>query len=165
MRYRAPQAAALALLFAAVACSDAPTGATATGPDANDPLSPSLSAQVEDAPGAAEPIPFSNTFPGVDACTGEPHTVTISGIIWLHRLPNGDQVVRWDRTITTDTGYEGHGVRTVVNNGNVFKLTNNDVVSHPDGRKFLAHGVMVVDLTTAPPTARVSMGGFTCISS
>lgn len=47
-------------------------------------------------------------------------------------------------TITTDTGYEGRGVRTVVINRNVRKLTNNDIVSHPDGRTFLAHGVMVV---------------------
>lgn len=74
-------------------------------------------------------------------------------------------MVRWDRTITTDTGYEGRGVRTVVNNGKVFKLTNNDIVSHPDGRAFLAHGVMVIDLTTEPPAARAEMGGFSCIRS
>lgn len=166
MRHRATLATTIALLFGAgAACSDAPTGPAATDAGLDDALSPGVSAQLQDAPGAPEPIEFSNTFPGEDACTGEPQITTIAGTIWVHQLPNGNQVVRWDRTITTDTGYEGHGVRTEVNNGNVYKLSNNDIVSHPDGRRFLAHGVMVVDLTTSPPTARVSMGGFTCLSS
>ncbi|MDX1566274.1 MAG: hypothetical protein R3223_00640 [Longimicrobiales bacterium] len=119
------------------------------------------------APGAREPITFSNTFPGVDPCSpaGDPeqHMTTISGTIWIQDLPGGNRVAHWERTITTDSGYEGRGRRTVVTNGGIFKLTNMDVVSHPDGRRFLARGVRVVDLTTDPATTRVARGEFICI--
>lgn len=164
---------AFALSFLLVGCGDAtptdpaPDRGQGSADARGNALNPTARADAPtpaiDAPGAPTPIHFSNTFPGQDACTGEPQVVTISGVIWLHELSGGVRLLRWERTITTDTGYEGRGVRTVVDNGNVFKLTNNDVVSHPDGRKFLAHGVMVLDLSAEPPSPRVEMGGFRCI--
>ena len=57
MRCRAHTIAAHALLFAVVACSDAPTGPAADA-DSGDALSPDLSAQVQEAAGAPEPIQF-----------------------------------------------------------------------------------------------------------
>lgn len=166
-------AVVLAAAFAITACdAPAPTGpaSSATSAAAATPSGATLSSPtmtMADAPGAREPITFSNTFPGDDPCTPtydpEEHTTTISGTIWIQNLPSGDRVIHWERTITTDSGYEGHGRRTVVTNGNVFKLTNMDVVSHPDGRTFLARGVRVVDLTTDPATTRVERGEFICI--
>lgn len=128
------------------------------------PASPS-----ESAPGAPIATSVSFTFPDDDPCTPTfdsfEHMVTISGTVFFHFLPNGNVVVRFVRTIITDSGYEGSGKLIAVENGQISKNTFNDIVSHPDGRKFRVHGVLVMDLTTMPPTTRVSMAGLTCIKT
>lgn len=128
-----------------------------------------LSAAHSSAPGAPMEVPFSTTFPDDDPCTPvfdrNEHLVTISGTLFVHTLPNGNLVIHAERTITTDSGYEGRGEHTQIVNGNIVQLQLNDIVTNPDGRKFRAGGFIIVDLTTSPPSVRVTMGGLTCIKT
>jgi hypothetical protein len=96
---------------------------------------------------AAPPVevPFFDMFDGVNPCTGELHTVTITGTTFLH-MHNGRIVARTDRTIeTSPTGFVGHGTDTTVANGNVTVFRLADVLSSPSGDKILAHFMLVVD--------------------
>lgn len=157
--------APLALLFAATACSDASPTAITPESTASDLGASSLSMAAPHAPAAPEPITRSVTFRDTDPCTGKEHTLTIASTIWTSELPDGREVIRWERRLSSDSGYEGRGVRTIVDNGNVFKLRNMDVWSHPDGRQFQARGLIVLDLRTDPPTVRVQEGGLICLRS
>lgn len=155
---------ALSLLgaLALAACEQPP----ATAPAA-DAAAPDATVRASHAPGAPTAIPFSVTFPDDDPCT-EPfdpteHIVTISGTLFVHSLPNGKVVIRAERTITTDSEYEGRGEHTFVDNGNVIEFQLNDINTHPDGRKFRAHVIVVVDLSAG--TVRVAMGGLECIKT
>lgn len=123
-----------------------------------------------DAPGAAAAVPFRATISDDDPCTAvvdpEEHRVTFRGTSYVQELPNGNQVIRTRYAITTDSGYEGRGVRVEVANGSVQRAHFNDMLTHPDGRKFRAHAVQVVDLKTDPPTIRVlKISGLTCLGS
>lgn len=150
-------------LLALTACEQPPTAMSS-------PAGDRLKASVSSAPGAPTAVPFSVTFFGDDPCTDlvdpNEHQVTISGTAFVHRLPNGNVVARFKRTITTDSGYEGSGEATEITNDNVMQVQWNDIVTHPDGRAFRAHLIAVLDLTTSPPTVRVLKGGeLTCIKT
>ena len=96
---------------------------------------------------AAEPVevPFFVEFVDVNPCTGELHTVTITGTTFLH-VHNGRMVARTDRTIeTSPTGFVGHGTDTSVANGNVTVFRLADVLTNASGDKILAHFMLVVD--------------------
>jgi hypothetical protein len=115
-------------------------------------------------PAAADPptvYPFEFVFDDVNPCTGDTHTVTISGTTSLHDH-DGRIVAQSERTITTSpTGFVGHGTDSNVLNGNVevFRLT--DIATDPSGDRFRAQLVMVVDVSTG--TVRVEQGGLTCL--
>ena len=150
-------------LAALAACDRAPTTA---------PLTPIDGAHAATgiAPGAAVAIPFSITQTGDDPCTEveDPaeHQVTAAGTVYMHTLPNGDVVLRREYTITSTSGYEGHGKIVEVANGSIYRGHFNDMVFHPDGRQFRAHAVHVIDLKTDPPTTRVlKISGLTCVRS
>ena len=150
-------------LAALAACDAAPTTA---------PLAPhdGVRATHATAPGAAVAVPFSVTQPGDDPCTDveDPaeHLVTFAGTVYVHTLPAGDLVLRWQYTVSTTSGYEGNGKIVEVANGSIYRGHFNDMVFHPDGRQFRAHAVHVVDLTTDPPTTRVlKISGLTCVKS
>lgn len=153
-------ACSLVVLLALAACEHPPTASPSSD-------NIRLSASQADAPGAPTAIPFSVTFPDDDPCTPvfdpNEHLVTISGTAFVHALDNGNRVTRLERTITTDSGYEGRGESTVINNDNAVQFQLNDINTHPDGRKFRAHGVVLVDLSTG--AVRVAMGGLTCIKT
>lgn len=125
---------------------------------------------ANDAPGAAVAVPIRATISDDDPCTAvvdpEEHQVTLEGTSYVHELPNGNFVIRTRYEITTDSGYEGRGMRVEVANRSVYRAHFNDMLTHPDGRKFRAHAVQVVDLRTTPPTVRVlKISGLTCLGS
>lgn len=113
-----------------------------------------------DAPGAPTAVPIFFQFEGRNPCSGLPHTVTFTGTAWIHELPGGQVVVHFQRTITTSSGFEGRGTATNVVNGNILKSTLNDMLTHPSGDRIRAHLVLVIDLTSTPPTVRVRHGTF-----
>lgn len=153
----------LAFGLAAFAACDKPTPTDPT-------LEPAELSASSHAPGAPVAIPFSNTFPDDDPCTPtfdpNEHLVTIAGTAQVHSLPNGNIVVRSvERTITTDSGYEGRGEETFVRNGQILMNQWNDLLTHPDGRKIRIHVTAVLDLTTDPPTLQALSADFVCIKS
>lgn len=154
----------LVTLLALAACERPPTAVLS-----DDRIRVSPNAADAHAPGAPAEVPFSVTFPDDDPCTPQfdanEHLVTISGTLFVHSLANGNLVIRAERTITTDSGYQGRGEHTQVVNGNVFKLHLNDINTHPDGRKMHARLILVADLTTSPPSIRVFKGELRCIKT
>jgi len=102
-------------------------------------------------------VPLEFQFDGVNPCSGEIHTVFFTGTAWIHQ--DDDRVlVRSKRSITTSSGFTGRGTDTVVGNGEVVKLTLNDMLTHPSGDRIRAHLVLVVDVSTG--TVRVMKGTF-----
>jgi hypothetical protein len=116
------------------------------------------------SPAAADPptaMRFEVTFRDVNPCTGLMHTVTIAGTEFIHSH-DGRIVVYGQRTITTDpTGFVGHGAGAFLDNGQVFKATNTDILTNPAGDRIRAHGVFVLDLSTE--TVRVDGFELTCL--
>lgn len=121
--------------------------------------------QAASAPTA---VPIFFQFAGLNPCSGLPHTVTVTGTAWIHELPGGQVVIHLQKTITTSSGFEGRGTSTIVVNGNIRKFTLNDMLTHPSGDRIRAHLVLVVDLTTSPPTVLVrqgTWGGTICVGA
>lgn len=120
-----------------------------------------------EAAGGPEAVPISREFAGVNPCTGEPITVSMSGTAWIH--DHGDRrIVRSQRTVTTSDGFEGRGTDTFVMNGQILTFVLNDMLVHPSGARIRAHLLLVVDVTTSPPTVRVRKGtwdGTICVRS
>ena len=115
-------------------------------------------------PAAANPPveePILDVFTDINPCTGEEMTVTFVGSVLVHE--HGDRVIATaHRTITTSDGFEGHGVDSFVDNGQVLKFTQTDVVTNEaTGQRFRAHSVFVLDLAT--DTVRVGRGELTCL--
>jgi hypothetical protein len=115
-------------------------------------------------PAAADPptaIPFEFVFDDVNPCTGDIHTVTISGTTYVHEH-DGRIIAQSERTITTSpTGFVGHGTDSYVLNGQVemFRLT--DIATNPSGDRFRARFMFVVDVSTG--TVRVENLELTCL--
>lgn len=145
------------LLFTVVAAGGCGDGQDSIG--VTDPPYLNSTADV-DAPGVPTAVPIFSQFEGSNPCSGLPQTVTFTGTAWIHELPDGRVVVRTQRAITTSAGFQGRGTSTVVDNGNILKFTLNDMLTHPSGDRIRAHLVLVVDLTTTPPTVRVRQGTF-----
>lgn len=122
-------------------------------------VAPSLHVQTASAPIR---VPFFNQFQDVNPCSGLPMTVTMIGTELIHEH-NGRVVVTGQRTITTSDGFEGRGTHTFVVNGNVARFTLNDMLRHPSGDRFRAHSVLIVDISTTPPTVRVEDFLLTCV--
>ena len=68
------------------------------------------------------------------------------------------------RTITTSDGFEGHGVDSFVDNGQVLRNTLTDILTNEaTGQRFRAHSVFVLDLAT--DAVRVERGELTCLAA
>jgi hypothetical protein len=110
-----------------------------------------LAALAFAAPAAADApteIPFEFVFDDVNPCTGDVHTVTITGTTTVHDH-DGRIVAHSGRTITTSpTGFLGHGRDSYVLNGQVemFRLT--DILTSPSGDRIRAGHVIVFDVAT-----------------
>jgi hypothetical protein len=116
------------------------------------------------APAAADPpteFPIFDVFPDVNPCTGSPMTVTFVGTASVHE--HGSRiVVHAHRTITTSDGFVGHGTDSFVDNGQVLKFRQTDIMTNAAGDRFRARGVFVLDLKTG--TARVDRFELTCLA-
>ena len=115
-------------------------------------------------PAAANPPveePILDVFTDINPCTGEVMTVTFVGSVRVHE--HGERVVAIaHRTITTSDGFEGHGVDSFVDNGQVLRATLTDILTNEaTGQRFRAHSVFVVDLAT--DTFRVGRAELTCL--
>jgi len=115
-------------------------------------------------PAAANPPveePILDVFTDINPCSGEEMTVTFVGSVLVHE--HGERVIAIaQRTITTSDGFEGHGVDSFVDNGQVLRATLTDILTNEAiGQRFRAHTVIVVDLAT--DTARVEHGELTCL--
>jgi hypothetical protein len=115
-------------------------------------------------PAAADPpteIPFEFVFDDVNPCTGDMHTVTITGTTSLHNH-DGRIVAYSERTITTSpTGFVGHGTDTSVLNGQVEMFRLADIATNPSGDRFMARFVFVIDVSTG--TVRAENFELTCL--
>jgi hypothetical protein len=76
---------------------------------------------------------------------------------------HGERVIAIaQRTITTSDGFEGHGVDSFVDNGQVLRATLTDILTNEaTGQRFRAHFEFVLDLST--DTVRVDRGELTCL--
>jgi hypothetical protein len=99
-------------------------------------------------------------FPDVNPCTGEDMTVTFVGTAFVH-FHDSRIVVHAERTITTSDGFVGHGTDTFVDNGQVARFSQADIMTNASGDRFLARSVFVLDLSTG--TVRVERGELTCL--
>jgi hypothetical protein len=141
-----------------IGCSDGqePLGLV----DARDVTTP---AGVE-AASAPTAFPILEVFVDLNPCSGLDHTVTVTGTAWIHDH-QGRQVIRFDRTISTSSGFQGRGTVTFVSNGNIEKISVNDMLTHESGARIRPHFVGVFDLLTVPATVRVFRGTVTCVRS
>ena len=115
-------------------------------------------------PAAADPptqFPILDVFPDVNPCTGNPMTVTFVGTAYVHF--HGSRIVgRSQRTITTSDGFVGHGTDNFVDNGQVFRFRQTDILTNAvSGDRFRARGVFVLDIST--DTVRVERFELTCL--
>ena len=116
------------------------------------------------APAAADApteFPILDVFPDVNPCTGEPMTVTFTGTVSVHF--HGSRIVAHAaRTITTSDGFVGHGTDTFVNNGQVFKFSQTDIMTNAaTGQRFRARVLIVGDVATE--TTRIDRFSLTCL--
>jgi hypothetical protein len=115
-------------------------------------------------PAAADPpteFPILDVFPDVNPCTGNPMTVTFTGTFFVHSH-DSREVVRAERTITTSDGFVGHGTDSFVNNGQVVKFRQTDILTNASsGERFRARTVFVLDLST--DTVRFESFELTCL--
>lgn len=102
-------------------------------------------------------VPIFNEFDGVNPCTGLIHTLTFTGTAWIHEH-DGRIVMRVESTITTSDGFEGRGNDTFVDNGNIQKLNIHHMMTNESGDRIRVHVVLVIDVSTTPPTPRVIKG-------
>jgi hypothetical protein len=124
----------------------------------------SVVALASAVPAAADPpteFPILDVFADVNPCTGNPMTVTFTGTFFVHSH-GSREVVRAQRTITTSDGFVGHGTDSFVDNGQVVKFRQTDIMTNAStGERFRARGVFVLDLST--DTVRVERFELTCL--
>jgi hypothetical protein len=137
------------------ALSVAGCGNGAVGPQEADEI------RVE-AASAPVTIPFEFVFDDLNPCSGEIHTVTIRGTERVHEH-KGKTVAHGERTITTSSGFVGRGTHTVVVTEKMFKLTLNDMLTHPSGARIRAHAVLIFDLPSG--TVRLEKGAVSCVKN
>ena len=116
------------------------------------------------APAAADPptqFPIFDVFPDINPCTGTPMTVTFVGTLFVH-VHDSREVNIAHRTITTSDGFVGHGTDSFVDNGQVIKFTQTDIMTNATtGDRFMARNVFVLDVATE--TVRVGRFELTCL--
>ena len=112
---------------------------------------------------AAPPTRFSTTitFVDVNPCTGLDHTVTIAADV-TEIYQGGRTVGHAKRTTSTEpTGFVGRGTDSFVDNGQVVRATQTDILTNPAGDRIRASSVFVVDKDTG--VLRVEKFELTCL--
>ncbi len=98
---------------------------------------------------AVKPVQFvdSVSFPDVNACTGENHTVNLTFNISMRENRN-NTVLTFKTDAETSDGWTGGGSQTVVANSNVVNDTVNIWARNGEGGAYKVHGRFKVDLNT-----------------
>ena len=122
----------------------------------------SLTAPTSVAASAPVIVPFFDQFVDLNPCSGLQHTVTITGTA-LIEATHGARVVHVQRTVTTSSGFEGRGAQTIVDNGNIVKVTLADLLSNESGDRIRAQVVILIDPSTG--TVELFRGAVTCVGS
>ena len=105
-----------------------------------------------------EAFPVTDSFVDVNPCTGELHTVTVTGTFYVFERGQGISH-NFDHTVTTSSGFAGAGIEVSIDHDRIFTIR--DVLTNPDtGQKILAHLVLVHD---ASGTLRVEIFNLRCI--
>lgn len=107
-------------------------------------------------------FPFEVVFDDINPCTGLVHTVTITGTTFVI-INNGSVTGRQERTITTSSGFVGHGTASFVDNGQNFMFRLTDILTNTSGDRIRASGVLVIDLSTG--ATRVFEPHLECLGS
>jgi hypothetical protein len=103
-------------------------------------------------------FPLNFSFVDVNPCTGELHTVTVTGTFYVFERGQGISH-NFDHTITTSSGFAGAGIEVSIDHDRIFHIR--DVLSNPvTGQKILAHLLVVHD---GSGTVRVESFTLTCI--
>jgi hypothetical protein len=105
---------------------------------------------------------FTIVFNDVNPCSGLIHTVTLTGFRSIHEH-DGRFVIRIKRTITTSSGFVGRGGDTFVANGNIEKVSINDMLTNESGDRIRAHLVIVTDASTG--LGKAVSRSLTCLRS
>jgi hypothetical protein len=108
------------------------------------------------AAGVAEPpmaFPFQESFVDVNPCTGVEHTVT--GTFYVYERGVHGLGHRLDRTITTSSGFSGHGTEISVDHDRIFLI--HDVLTNDAGEHILAQVVFVLDAQGTPRVERFDL--------
>jgi hypothetical protein len=64
-------------------------------------------------------------------------------------------------SVTTSDGFVGHGTDTFVDNGQIFKYTQTDIMSNGSGDRFRARVLVVGTVSTG--TVRIERFALTCL--
>ena len=115
---------------------------------------------LAEAASAPVSMPFEFVFDDLNPCSGAIHTVTIRGTERVH-VHKGKTVAHGERTINTSSGFAGRGTHTAVVTAKMFKLTLNDMLTHPSGARIRAHAVIIFDLPSG--TVRLEKGAVSCV--
>jgi hypothetical protein len=85
--------------------------------------------------------PIEESFVDINPCTGEQHTVFVTGTFFEFDRANGIGY-RIDRVVTTSSGFTGGGTEVGIHD-RIFKVT--DRLANAEGDILLANAVLVVD--------------------
>jgi hypothetical protein len=102
-------------------------------------------------------FPFQETFVDVNPCTGLDHNVTVTGTLFVYERGVHGLSHRLDRTITTSSGFTGHGTEISIDHDRIFVVR--DVLANDADEHLLAQLVFVQD---AKGTLRVERFNSRC---
>jgi hypothetical protein len=102
-------------------------------------------------------IPFEETFVDVNPCSGLEHAITVTGTFFVFERGNGISH-RLERTITTTSGFVGHGNEISVDHDRIFIV--HDTLRNSAGDHIRAQVVLVRDASGTPRVERFML---TCV--
>jgi len=93
-------------------------------------------------------FPFEESFVDVNPCTGLDHTITVTGTLYVYERGVHGIHHRLDRTVTTSSGFTGHGTEISIDHDSIFEV--HDVLTNDAGEHILASFVFVHDAQGTP---------------
>jgi hypothetical protein len=102
-------------------------------------------------------VPLSESFVDLNPCTGEPHTITVTGTLYILDRGNGFDY-RIDRVVTTSSGFSGGGNEVGIHD-RIFKVE--DILANAEGDIILANARVISD---PAGTVHVDTVELTCVS-
>ena len=100
-----------------------------------------LAAPLPAAAAAPLVFPFSETFVDINPCTGEPHTIMVTGTFYEFDRANGI-AYRIDRLVATSSGLSGSGNEVGIGD-RIFKLV--DILTSANGDTMRVNATIIRD--------------------